>query len=304
MLNWHKINVLPAWRPIKSLPGLRHLSRYHKLYRHNHLTAVRQLYDFHPLLSLSYFNNNILCDKEKKWLYVAIAKNACTSIKAALREDQGDDNLVRLIQQGHPSAHDKTHQIANGVMLALHEIGGDGLQQSYLDNSNCVKFCFVRNPYIRLISAWANKIDMPHPGDSQQGTKPVAAMHRERGRMLQRLFPPGFRQPPISFIRFIRQICRQPALYHDPHWMPQSDALFLDKIRYDFIGRVERLDEDWKKLMAKLGRPLPPLRRLNASAKTPPATDLFTPALRDMVYEKYRSDFEAFGYPHALPAPR
>ena len=66
------------------------------------------------------------------------------------------------------------------------------------------------------------------------------------------------------------------------------------KVRLDFIGRFERLEEDFKKLCGKIGLNVS-LPHLNQSQHRD-YRSYYTPELRDRVGEFFKRDVELFGY--------
>ena len=98
-----------------------------------------------------------------------------------------------------------------------------------------------------------------------------------------------------DFVRFIQEGNRR----YDNHWCVQKGKLKLDLINYDFIGRFETFQRDFKCLLTRLGAPA----EIIASAEKVhgQTTKICLPAaydreLADAVYELYWEDFEAFGY--------
>ena len=86
---------------------------------------------------------------------------------------------------------------------------------------------------------------------------------------------------------------------YDNHWCVQAGKLKLDLIRYDFIGRFETFQRDFKALLTRLNAP--PEVVASAEKVHGETARICLPAaydreLADVVYELYREDFETFGY--------
>jgi hypothetical protein len=96
-----------------------------------------------------------------------------------------------------------------------------------------------------------------------------------------------------SFSEFIRH----PLTLKDQAMRPQTEFLYDDggRLLIDFIGRFERLQDDFGCLSSKLGIPRTELGRRNISQ---PEQRPFTISGSDRVYLKhiYEQDFRAFGY--------
>ena len=106
-------------------------------------------------------------------------------------------------------------------------------------------------------------------------------------------------QNPISFAEFINFICEQNVKCMDKHWMPQTLILDLDKVDYDFIGRIENFEEDVNYLFNKIQAPKYIYQYIGGkenSSRKLGITNIWTDELAEKIYEKYKSDFEAFGY--------
>ncbi|NES64035.1 MAG: sulfotransferase family 2 domain-containing protein [Okeania sp. SIO2D1] len=106
-------------------------------------------------------------------------------------------------------------------------------------------------------------------------------------------------QNPVSFAEFINFICEQNVKCMDKHWMPQNLILDYDRVEYNFIGRIENFEEDVNSLFEKIQAPKYMYQyiggKMNSSQKIGRAS-LWMDELAEKVYEKYKSDFEAFGY--------
>lgn len=105
-------------------------------------------------------------------------------------------------------------------------------------------------------------------------------------------------QNPVSFEEFVNFICGQNTKCMDIHWIPQTLQIGYDSIKYDFIGRVENFDRDVNYLFDKIKAPNYIYKyitgKMNSSKKN--SLSCWTDELAEKVYEKYKSDFEAFDY--------
>lgn len=128
---------------------------------------------------------------------------------------------------------------------------------------------FVRHPVDRLVSCWADRIRGERPSEP-----------------LRRL---GY-GPDSSFSGFVREVA-EIGTQANVHTAPQVSH--LARVAPDFIGRFERLPDDWQRLQGIVGiGPLPHMQRSGREGWRQHAD----PATEALVRELYADDFRAFGY--------
>ena len=160
-------------------------------------------------------------------------------------------------------------------------------------------YCFVRNPYARLKSAWVDKFANGH----QWGYP-----HSIRGKLLrdirrfarQKGLPGGEPETLVPFATLVNYIDSQQDGHRNHHWDVQHEVLMTDVIHYSHVYKMETqftegitsifselgIDENWtKQAMAKPS---------NQSKKVKEA--VYTPELAEQVKRIYASDFQIFGY--------
>ncbi len=136
---------------------------------------------------------------------------------------------------------------------------------------------FVRNPYSRLASAWADRV-------------------RNRGLSLGGL---GDGRP--DFATFVERVEQADPLRVNPHVRLQS--ILLRSVELDFLGRNENLDEDLHRLGLHLGIDPPSVAPRNVTGAGSSLSDLYDVELLARVRRLYRADFDAFDYdPEILPS--
>lgn len=143
-------------------------------------------------------------------------------------------------------------------------------------DAGLLRFCIVRHPVERLVSAWHNKLSRP---EYRAGV--IAALGESDDR-------------PVSLEEFVDHVAAQPDPERDPHWRSQTGLLFPKLIAYDHVLRLETLDDDWKKLAAACGLPAR-LPRLNARRTSRPEAPP-SEAMRRRIAGIYPEDMENFGY--------
>ncbi|CAN5675178.1 hypothetical protein BH23PSE1_BH23PSE1_16720 [soil metagenome] len=141
-------------------------------------------------------------------------------------------------------------------------------------------FTFVRDPYRRVLSAFADKIVQRRP----QSRRFFAWLGGDDGA------PPRF----ADFLRFLEA----GGLLTDAHWAPQCHLMLLPLERLDLVGRVESLETDLAHVLrAVFGT------AAGAPVQSGPRTDshamiarCYTPEAASSVERLYAADFAAFGY--------
>ncbi len=144
----------------------------------------------------------------------------------------------------------------------------------------CLCFTFVRDPYGRALSAYSDKV----------------LRKRKQARAFYRWLGP---ERPAEFIEFLRYLA-DGGVHDDPHWAPQTDLMLLPLADFDLIGRLESLEADLGRIVARLFGPDQPLAIRRAGPRTDSNRRLaaaYTPEGLALVNRIYAADFAAFGYP-------
>lgn len=140
-------------------------------------------------------------------------------------------------------------------------------------------FSFLRNPFDRLVSAWAYKVRVPSQEDK---------LYWRLADQYGAAMPVG-----MPFPDFVRLLYCTPPLQWDRHFQPQ--IVFLAGRHLDFLGRVETIRDDWRVVERHAGRDLPlPVTR--KSRRDPDYRQYYDPDTRRMVEKMYAEDLSAFAY--------
>ena len=185
------------------------------------------------------------------------------------------------------------------VFLHIPKTGGASIRRGFFNNQyegpvqgdipkewlELFKFGFVRNPFDRLISAWKmfssgmDETVWQHPGEECEGI----TLQRFMEIVLDDSIPYDGRRS--STERKIRH-----------HAMPQSHPFYcLDQA--DFIGRFERLADDFKIVLQRLGVADQPLPHLNRGKRAVSTMQYFDRETWQMAIDFYAQDFVKFDYP-------
>ena len=209
-----------------------------------------------------------------KFLYCSTPKVACSSILLTLQRFELQDSAL---------AHDpwgEVHYREFSPLLTPLQVPNFW---KWMRDTGTFKFCFVRNPYDRLLSAYLDKI----VSGGLQSKFHIALGH----------------EGSISFDDFIDVIVNEPVEEMDDHYAIQYRQSFQSCVPYDYIGRFEHLPESLAKVARRIGINLQSYEARVDPHKTGPKAyaDHYTPRTIRLVQDKFAEDFEAFDYPWSLP---
>ncbi|KAK5848540.1 hypothetical protein PBY51_006145 [Eleginops maclovinus] len=166
------------------------------------------------------------------------------------------------------------------------------------------KFLYVRDPFVRLISAYRSKFQ--HPNEY---------FYKEYGRHILRLYanqtdPPltldeanasGMRVSFQNFIQYLLDPLTVKKEPFEPHWRQMHRLCHPCLIKYDFVGHQETLQQDATQLLKIL--------MLQEDIRFPPSYENMTTSAflldwfstvpledRRKLYTLYEEDFRMFGY--------
>ncbi len=166
-------------------------------------------------------------------------------------------------------------------------------------DARTLRFSFVRNPYARAVSLWADKF---------RG-KPLVAgdmfidKYLARRREIDSRLPVGAGQF-LSFADFVIFLAAVAKIRCDVHTQTQDDILSMPGITLDFVGKLETYHQDFARVLDHLNasdtvRELATSSVMNRSSYGPWA-ELYTDDSADRIYRAYECDFDRFEYPRAL----
>jgi dermatan 4-sulfotransferase 1 len=149
-----------------------------------------------------------------------------------------------------------------------------------------LSFSFVRNPWARLVSAYANKIH-PEPINEKNFVNGVHRNYLELGIPVRAGMP---------FAEFAEVACSLSDEKTEKHIRSQCYYLVRDgRVVPEFVGRLENVAEDWPRLCARAG--VEAKLAHTGKSRHAPYTDYYPDArIRNLVGDRYREDVETFGY--------
>ncbi len=229
---------------------------------------------FSPHVPLQEFMYGVNISLAHKYMYVETPKVGCTTIKSLLIRAELDRDFEF-------SDDEHVHRRFLSPLLNPRQVG----EFSSFLQGNVFKFCFVRDPYSRLLSNYLDKIANPNAWRDRMALKISAQL--------------GIAFPDITFAQFVDAVVRQPVEEMDTHWRTQYFQTFQETIKYDFVGRFETFKEDLRQVCSKVGIDFDKWYRREAVHATNAKDQLgefYTSQIRELVYSKFRIDFDHFGY--------
>lgn len=148
-------------------------------------------------------------------------------------------------------------------------------------NPHCFAFAFVRNPYDRVISAFAFLCGKGLTvGDKSDAERYVAPYQGDFEAFIEGSFNHAY-----------------PEIFSQMHFRPQSEWVCDSKGRLllDFIGRFERLQDDLDHVKRMFGLPCEAIQHINRSNRKKYDSS-YSPRTRELIAHAYKRDFELFGY--------
>jgi Sulfotransferase family len=197
-----------------------------------------------------------------RFIFVAIPKTGTHSVRQALREHMGPEDLEQVglfVQKKFPIPD-----------LARLQHGHLSLEQvrPYLrpeEFESFFKFAFVRNPFDRFVSY-------------------CAFMTRAQG---------DFERDPHTVMR---HMIENPPWHHVLFQPQHSFVTAADgRLLTDSVGRVEEMQKSYDEIAARIGIPSAMLERVNPSNRRN-YREYFDEALVEGVARLYARDLELFGY--------
>jgi hypothetical protein len=239
---------------------------------------------YENLLAGGYEPNQLLYVLPKhKLIYAAVPKAATTRIKRTLARIEG--RFSRSLKPSRRSQYRGPYGPRNITIGSFFRLA---------TNHDTLRFSFVRNPYARIVSCWADKFaDKP----LVRGDSFIDAYLAIRPEIDANL-PAGVDRT-LSFFEFVVFAAATAKTRHDIHMQVQDEILSMPGIELGLIGKVETFDADFVRVLDHLDAG-DEVRREAAIVINESHHDdwpaYYTPELADRIYRAYECDFDRFGY--------
>jgi len=121
-------------------------------------------------------------------------------------------------------------------------------REELLKNKNIRKFCFVRNPYSRVLAAYLDKFEPFVTGKLAREASPYFyRMYEDINEFRLQNMPEEKKVNFFVFLQWIRLSNNIQA--NNEHWAPQVDLLQLHTTKYNYIGKFENIENDAQHLL-------------------------------------------------------
>ena len=235
------------------------------------------------------YHPNALIDvvPDHRLIYVGVPKAASSTIKKSLSR----------LAKGNAEDLQAVHRRQQSGLLSPSEVGVTAFYQLAIA-PDALRFSFVRNPYERLVSCWADKFQ----NRPLVGGDPFVNIYLAYRKEADRSLPVG-RDAVLPFPVFVEMAIATCDKRIDPHWALQDDLITLPGLKLDLIGKAENFAQDYRQVLAHVGQDVDQnagKSTMNVSKRSQ-CRDYFDDALARRVYRAFEKDFDRFSYASALP---
>jgi hypothetical protein len=224
---------------------------------------------------------------EHKVIYVTVPKAASTRIRRTLARVEGKPS--RSLNPSRQNKYRGPYGPRNITVGSFFRLA---------TSCDTLRFSFVRNPYARTVSCWADKFSSKPlvPGDR------FIDIYLSVRHEIDAALPAGA-DCTLSFADFVLFAAGIARARQDIHLQVQDDILNMPGIELDLIGKVENLDTDFQRVLDHLGAS-DEIRREAAVAINKSRHQAwrayYTPELAGRIYRAYEADFDRFHYAKSI----
>lgn len=166
------------------------------------------------------------------------------------------------------------------------------------------KFLFVRDPFVRLISAYRNKFELPNEDFYRRFAQVMLRRYANQPTppaSVDEAFNVGIHPSFSQFIQYLLDPQTEKEMPFNEHWRQVYRLCHPCQIQYDFVGHLETAEEDAEHLLRQLRVDNVvefPTSHRNLTASSWEADWFSTVPVeaRRELYKLYEPDFRLFGY--------
>ena len=245
--------------------------------------TILQRYDYlTPEQVVSRLYHSSFVSLPKRYMYYAVPKAACTSMKTLLHDMEGGPP-IRTMCGGLDETRREMfiHARENVPLPSLVDLD-DATQREVLEAPDFLRMTIVRNPYTRVLSAW-RKARLCQPGCESL----YVAI---KGQL-----PALGKKDLVTLEEFVGYLETENLRTCDAHWSLQHGYAFIDALNYNFVGKVENMAGVLDRFAQHLGQP----NGIAAERKNVSEASLagrYDHALAERVHALYTEDFARLDY--------
>ena len=219
-----------------------------------------------------HLHQNILLERYRA-IYLFIPKVACSSIKKVI----ADTLDIPPYDPSQPDKYIHRRVYPYAKKSRIHD-----------DYKDYFKFCFVRNPFDRIVSCYSNKVAEDKFLNNEHFKNGVAKIFKE----YKSLFWGG-----MSFEEFVTSVAQIPDDRADTHFRSQWITAFDKKNNQltDFVGKFECLQKDFSVVCEKINFPVRELPHLLKSDHGK-YREYYSKKTISIVQQRYVKDLDIFQY--------
>ncbi|XP_063056099.1 carbohydrate sulfotransferase 12-like [Engraulis encrasicolus] len=251
---------------------------------------------------------HFIMDDRHKIIYCFVPKVACTNwkrIMAVLSERRvGGVVYHDPLNIPHDAIHEENLQLTFDKFKKRY--GSSSRQMMKIKLQKYTKFLFVRDPFVKLISAFRNKFeernDVFYKLYARDMLKKYGKCPKPPASFTESLAS-GIRPKSSHFIQYLLDPETEKRGPYDPHWRQVYRMCHPCQINYDFVGKLETLDEDAEHLLRILRVDnvvnFPVSGRKQTTISWEQDSEYFASIpyeWRRQLNKLYQADFRLFGY--------
>ncbi|XP_004705599.1 carbohydrate sulfotransferase 12 [Echinops telfairi] len=256
----------------------------------------------------NYELNHLIVDDRHGVIYCYVPKVACTNWKRVmivLSESLLDGGRPYREPLAIPREHvhnSSTHLTFNKFWRRY---GRFSRHLMKVKLKKYTKFLFVRDPFVRLISAFRSKFELQNEEFYRRFAAPMLRMYSNLTSLptsASAAFRAGLKVSFAHFIQYLLDPHTERLAPFNEHWRQVYRLCHPCQIEYDFVGKLETLDADAAQLLRLLQVDqrlhFPPSYRNRTARSWEQGWFASIPlAWRQQLYKLYEADFVLFGYP-------
>ncbi|XP_007525164.1 carbohydrate sulfotransferase 12 [Erinaceus europaeus] len=268
--------------------------------------ATRRALDDIPSREL----DHLIVDERHGAIYCYVPKVACTNWKRVMivlsqsLRDRAGAPFRDPLAVPREAAHNASSHLTLGRFWRRHGRLARGLVRARLQTYT--KFLFVRDPFVRLISAFRSKFQLENEEFYRRFAVPMLRLYANRTRPPASAHEAARAGLHVSFANFVQYLLDPRTEARggpfNEHWRQVHRLCHPCQIDYDFVGKLETLEQDAAALLrllkADAGLRFPPSYRNRTARSWEQGWFAQVPlAWRRQLYQLYEPDFLLFGYP-------